>query len=208
LEKNQNIAEFLKQGITITYAVVIALSIQVSKDIFIPFYSIPANILNATVLFYGYFIIITSWTEYFFSMQKFQLQENFGIGRLVLDFGILFLFYYIIIAASQGNGKYLIPDVYMFVTPLIFLLFTLRDIFRIKGNANTSLPKYGNISKTFLFISIILSLSYVTETYATGFQSFGPLAFYRDLIFAYLTLVLIVIYRITRWRQINAAITA
>jgi hypothetical protein len=207
LEKSLNFVEFFKQGITIIYAIVIALSIDASKGIFIPFYSIPANLLNATVLFYGYFIVITNWSEYFFFTQKFQQQGKFGIGRFVLDLGILFLFYYIIIAASNGNGEYLIPDVYLFVTPLIFFLFTLSDVFRIREYPNEVLLKFRNTSRSFLFISILLSLSYLTETYATGFQSLGSFAFYRDLTFGFLTLLLVVIYRIIRWRQINAAVT-
>jgi len=52
----------------------------------------------------------------------------------------------------------------------------------------------------------MISLSYLTEIYATGFQSFGTLAFYRDLIFAYLTLALIVAYRIMRWHQFNLVV--
>jgi hypothetical protein len=165
------------------------------------------SIPNSKPQFYGYFIVITSWSEYFFFTQKFQQHGKFGIGRFVLDLGILFLFYYIIIAASNGNGENLIPDVYLFVTPLIFFLFTLSDVFRIREYPNKALLKFRNTSRSFLFISILLSLSYLSETYATGFQSLGSLAFYRDLIFGYLTLLLVVIYRIIRWHQINAAVT-
>jgi hypothetical protein len=96
--------------------------------------------------------------------------------------------------------------VYLFVTPLIFFLFTLKDMFRIRDYPNETLLKYRDMSRNFLFISIIISLSYLTEIYATGFQSFGSLPFYRDLIFAYLTLALIVVYRVMRWRQFNVAV--
>jgi hypothetical protein len=208
LEKSLNFPEFLSFGITIVYAIVIALSIDASKNIFIPFYSIPSNLLYATVLFYGYFIIITAWIEYYFLTQKFQDEGKSGLARFVLDLGILFLFYYIIIAGSNENEEYLIPDVYLFVTPLIFFLFTLKDMFRLKNFPNEILRKCRNISRNFLFISIIISLSYLTETYATGFQSSGTFAFYRDLIFAYFTLSLIVIFRIIRWRHFNVPVTA
>ncbi|HEX2306289.1 MAG TPA: hypothetical protein VHH33_08370 [Nitrososphaeraceae archaeon] len=207
MEKSQNFTEFLRLGITIIYAIVIALSIDASKSVFVPFYSIPANLLYATVLFYGYFIILTTWIEYYFLTQKFHDEGKSGLGRFVLDLGILFLFYYIIIAGSNENQEYLIPDVYLFVTPLIFFLFTLKDMFRIRDYPNEILLKYRNMSRNFLFISIIISLSYLTEIYATGFQSFGSLAFYRDLIFAYLILALVVVYRVMRWHQFNLAVT-
>ena len=184
----------------------IALSIDASKSVFIPLYSIPANLLYATVLFYGYFIILTAWIECYFLRRKFQDEGKSGLGRFVLDIGILFLFYYIIIAGSNENQEYLIPDVYLFVAPLIFFLFTLKDMFRIRDYPNETLLKYRDMSRNFLFISIIISLSYLTEIYATGFQSFGSLPFYRDLIFAYLTLALIVVYRVMRWRQFNVAV--
>lgn len=206
MEKTLKCPEFLRLGITIIYAIVIALSIDASKSVFIPLYSIPANLLYAMVLFYGYFIILTAWIEYYFLRRKFQDEEKSGLGRFVLDIGILFLFYYIIIAGSNENQEYLIPDVYLFITPLIFFLFTLKDMFRIRDYPNETLLKYRDMSRNFLFISIIISLSYLTEIYATGFQSFGSLPFYRDLIFAYLTLALIVVYRVMRWRQFNVAV--
>lgn len=197
--------EFFKLGITIIYAIVIALSIDASKTIFIPFYSIPANLINATILFYGYFIIITGWIENYFHMQKSQDIKKYGLGGFVIELGILFLFYYIIIAGSSENSGYLIPDVYLFITPLIFLLLTLQDMYRVSNYQNENLLKYRNLSRNFLFVSVIISLSYIAETYATGFQSFGAIAFYRDLIFAFLIIALVVIYRILRWREINSA---
>jgi hypothetical protein len=207
LEKSLDNTEFLKLGITIIYAIVIALSIDASKTVFIPFYSIPANLINATILFYGYFIIITGWIEYYFHMQKSQDLKKSGLGGFVIELGILFLFYYIIIAGSNENADYLIPDVYLFITPLIFLLLTLKDMYRVSNCQNKNLLKYRNLSRNFLFVSVIISLSYIAETYATGFQSFGAFAFYRDLIFAFLILTLFVIYRIMKWREINEAST-
>lgn len=207
MEKSLDNPEFLKLGITIIYAIVIALSIDASKTVFIPFYSIPANLINATILFYGYFIIITGWIEYYFHMQKSQDIKKSGLGGFVIELGILFLFYYIIIAGSNENAGYLIPDVYLFITPLIFLLLTLKDMYRVSNYQNENLLKYMNLSRNFLFVSVIISLSYIAETYATGFQSFGAFAFYRDLIFAFLILTLFVIYRIMKWREINDAST-
>jgi hypothetical protein len=207
LEKSLDNPEFFKLGITIIYAIVIALSIDASKTVFIPFYSIPANLLNATILFYGYFIIITGWIEYYFHMQKSQDIKKSGLGGFVIELGILFLFYYIIIAGSNENAGYLIPDVYLFITPLIFLLLTLKDMYRASNYQNENFLKYRNLSRKFLFVSVIISLSYIAETYATGFQSFGAFAFYRDLIFAFLILTLFVIYRIMKWREINDAST-
>ena len=204
MEKSLDNPEFFKLGITIIYAIVIALSIDASKTVFIPFYSIPANLINATILFYGYFIIITGWIEYYFHMQKSQDIKKSGLGGFVIELGILFLFYYIIIAGSNENVGYLIPDVYLFITPLIFLLLTLKDMYRVSNYQNENLLKYVNLSRNFLFVSVIISLSYIAETYATGFQSFGAFAFYRDLIFAFLILTLFVIYRIVRWREINS----
>jgi hypothetical protein len=136
-------------------------------------------------------------------MQKFQDIKKAGLGKFVIDLGILFLFYYIIIAGSNEGTDYLIPDVYLFITPLIYLLLTLKDMYRIGNYPNENLLKYRNLSRNFLFVSIIISLSYLAETYATGFQSFGAFAFYRDLIFAFLILTLIVIYRIMRWHEIK-----
>jgi hypothetical protein len=207
LEKSLGNPEFFKLGITIIYAIVIALSIDASKTVFIPFYSIPANLINATILFYGYFIIITGWIEYYFHMQKSQDIKKSGLGGFVIELGILFLFYYIIIAGSNENAGYLIPDVYLFITPLIFLLLTLKDMYRVSNYQNENLLKYMNLSRNFLFVSVIISLSYIAETYATDFQSFGAFAFYRDLIFAFLILTLFVIYRIMKWREINDAST-
>lgn len=207
MEKSLDNPEFFKLGITIIYAIVIALSIDASKTVFIPFYSIPANLINATILFYGYFIIITGWIEYYFHMQKSQDIKKSGFGGFVIELGILFLFYYIIIAGSNENAGYLIPDVYLFITPLIFLLLTLKDMYRVSNYQNENLLKYMNLSRNFLFVSVIISLSYIAETYATGFQSFGAFAFYRDLIFAFLILTLFVIYRIMKWREINDAST-
>jgi hypothetical protein len=205
LEKSLDSPEFFKLGITIIYAIVIALSIDASKTVFIPFYSIPTNLINATILFYGYFIIITGWIEYYFNMQKYQEVKKSGLGGFVIELGILFLFYYIIIAASSESSGYLIPDVFLFITPLIFLLLTLKDMYGVSNYQNENLVKYRNLSRNFLFVSVIISLSYIAETYATGFQSFGALAFYRDLIFAFLIITLVVIYRILRWREINSA---
>lgn len=205
LENNLEHPEFFKLGITIIYAIVIALSIDASKTILIPFYSIPANFLNAIILFYGYFFIITGWIEYHFLTQKFSGVNRALLPTFVIEIGILFLFYYVIIAGSENGADYLIPDVYLFVTPLIFLLLTLRDMYNASNYKNENLISYRNLSRNFLFISIIVSFSYLAETYATGFQSFGMFAFYRDLIFAFLTLILIVVYRILRWREINSA---
>lgn len=205
MEKSLDSPEFFKLGITIIYAIVIALSIDASKTVFIPFYSIPTNLINATILFYGYFIIITGWIEYYFNMQKYQEVKKSGLRGFVIELGILFLFYYIIIAASSENSGYLIPDVFLFITPLIFLLLTLKDMYGVSNYQNENLVKYRNLSRNFLFVSVIISLSYIAETYATGFQSFGALAFYRDLIFAFLIITLVVIYRILRWREINCA---
>lgn len=205
MEKSLDSPEFFKLGITIIYAIVIALSIDASKTVFIPFYSIPTNLINATILFYGYFIIITGWIEYYFNMQKYQEVKKSGLRGFVIELGILFLFYYIIIAASSENSGYLIPDVFLFITPLIFLLLTLKDMYGVSNYQNENLVKYRNLSRNFLFVSVIISLSYIAETYATGFQSFGALAFYRDLIFAFLIITLVVIYRILRWREINSA---
>ena len=205
MEKNPEHPEFFKLGIMIIYAIVIALSIDASKSIFIPFYSIPANLLNAIILFYGYFFIITGWIEYHFLTQKFDGINRAVLANFVLELGILFLFYYVITAGSEDGTDYLIPDVYLFVTPLIFLVLTLKDMYNASNHKNRNLLSYRNLSRNFLFISIIISLSYLAETYATGFQSFGSFAFYRDLIFAFLILALIVIYRIVRWREINSA---
>ena len=205
MEKNLENPEFFKLGITIIYAIVIALSIDASKTILIPFYSIPANFLNAIILVYGYFFIITGWIEYHFLTQKFNELKKAILPAFVIEIGILFLFYYVIIAGSENDTGYLIPDVYLFVTPLIFLLLTLRDLYNASNYKVENLVNYRNLSRNFLFISIIVSLSYLAETYATGFQSFGVFAAYRDLIFALLTLTLIIIYRILRWREINSA---
>ena len=79
-------------------------------------------------------------------------------------------------------------------------------MYAVRDYQDNMLVKYRNMSRNFFFISIIISLLYLSETYATGFQSFGAIAFYRDLIFAYLLLSLIVVYRIMRWRQTNTAI--
>ena len=207
MEKSQDNPEFFKLGIIIIYAIVIALSIDASKTVFIPFYSIPTNLINATILFYGYFIIITGWIEYYFQMQKSQDIKKSGLGGFVIELGILFLFYYIIIAGSNEDAGYLIPDVYLFITPLIFLLLTLKDTYRVSKYQNENLLKYRNLSRNFLFVSVIISLSYIAETYATDFQSFGAIAFYRDLIFAFLILTLFVIYKIMKWREINDAST-
>ena len=102
---------------------------------------------------------------------------------------------------------YLIPDVYLFVTPIIFLLFTLEDVLRIRDYGDDFLCKYRDTSRNFLFISVIISLSYLAEIYATRFQSFGSLAFYRDLIFASISLILVIIYMVMRWRQFNLNVT-
>jgi hypothetical protein len=208
LEKNLEHPEFFKLGIIIIYAIVIALSIDASKSIFIPFYSIPANLLNAVILFYGYFFIITGWIEYHFLAQKFEGISRALLSSFTIELGILFLFYYVIIAGSEDGPDYLIPDVYLFVTPLIFLLLTIKDIYSGGNSKNGKLVIYTNLSRNFLFISIIVSLSYLAETYATGFQSFGAFAFYRDVIFAFLILILIVVYRVLRWREINSAIAS
>lgn len=208
MEKNLEHPEFFKLGITIIYAIVIALSIDASKTIFIPFYSIPANFLNAVILFYGYFLIITGWIEYNFLAQKFEGISKAVLSSFIIELGILFLFYYVIIAGSEDGPDYLIPDVYLFVTPLIFLLFTLKDNYRGSNSKNGNLVSYRNLSRNFLFVSIIISLSYLAETYATGFQSFGAFAFYRDLIFAFMILVLIVVYRAMRWREISSTLAS
>lgn len=208
MEKNLEHPEFFKLSITIIYAIVISLSIDASKSIFIPFYSIPDNLLNAVILFYGYFFIITGWIEYHFLAQKFEAISRALLSSFIIELGILFLFYYVMIAGSEDGPNYLIPDVYLFVTPLIFLLLTLKDIYRSGNSKNGNLVSYRNLSRNFLFVSIIISLSYLAETYATGFQSFGPFAFYRDLIFAFLTLILIVVYRVLRWREINSALSS
>lgn len=207
MERSLDCPEFLRLGITISYAIVIALAIYASKSIFIPFYSIPTNILSATVLFYGIFVILTSWIENYLLTQKYQDKEKSGIVRFIIDLGILFLFYYIIVAGTNEDHDYLIPDVYLFVTPLIFLLFTLEDVLRIKDYGDDFLHKYRDMSRNFLFISVIISLSYMAEIYATRFQSFGSLAFYRDLIFACISLALIIIYVVMRWRQFNLHVT-
>jgi hypothetical protein len=200
LEKSVKLLESFNLGIIIAYAIVIALSIDSSKTIFIPFYLIPGHLLFATVLFYGYFIIITGWIEFYSLLQQFEHQGGFVLRKFVIDLGILFLFYYIIIGGSKTDEGFLIPDVYLFITPLLYFLFTLKDMYGFRDYQDNMLIKYRNMSKNFLFISILISLLYLSETYATGFQSFGAIAFYRDLIFAFLVLSLIVIYRIMRWR--------
>ena len=101
----------MRLGITISYAIVIALAIYASKSIFIPFYSIPTNILSATVLFYGIFVILTSWIENYLLTQKYQDKEKSGIVRFIIDLGILFLFYYIIVAGTNEDHDYFITDV-------------------------------------------------------------------------------------------------
>jgi hypothetical protein len=207
LEKSLDCPEFLRLGITIIYAIVIALSIYASKSVFIPFYSIPTNLLYAIVLFYGFFIILIGWIENYLLTQKYQEKGKSGVGRFIIDLAILFLFYYIIVAGSNERHDYLIPDVYLFVTPLIFLLFTLEDVLRNRDYPDEFLRKYRDMSRNFLFISVIISLSYLAEIYATSFQSFGSLAFYRDLIFACISLALIIVYMIMRWRQFNLAVT-
>jgi hypothetical protein len=106
LEKSLDSPEFFKLGITIIYAIVIALSIDASKTVFIPFYSIPTNLINATILFYGYFIIITGWIENYFHMQKSRDIKKYGLEGFVIELGILFLFYYIIIAGSSVLGLF------------------------------------------------------------------------------------------------------
>jgi hypothetical protein len=206
LEKSVRLPESFKLGIIIAYAIVIALSIDSTKTIFIPFYLIPGHLLFATVLFYGYFIIITGWIEFYSLSQRSEHQGKFGLRKFVIDLGILFLFYYIIVGGSNTAEGYLIPDVYLFITPLLYFLFTLKDVYAVRDYQDNMLVKYRNMSRNFFFISIIISLLYLSETYATGFQSFGAIAFYRDLIFAYLLLSLIVVYRIMRWRQTNRAI--
>ena len=77
-------------------------------------------------------------------------------------------------------------------------------MYRVSNYQNENLLKYKNLSRNFLFVSVIISLSYIAETYATGFQSFGAIALY-NLIFAFLIITLVVIYRILRWREINSA---
>lgn len=204
MEKSVKLSSF-QLGIIIAYAIVIALSIDSSKTIFIPFYSIPGHLLFATVLFYGYFVIITGWIE-FYSLLRFEHEGRSLYRKFVIDLGILFLFYYIIIGGSNTGEGYLIPDIYLFITPLLYFLFTLKDMYGVRDYQDNMLIKYRNMSRNFFFISILISLLYLTETYATGFQSFGAIAFYRDLIFAFLLLALIVVYRIMRWRQSNTAI--
>ena len=205
MEKSVKLLESFNLGIIIAYAIVIALSIDSSKTIFIPFYLIPGHLLFATVLFYGYFIIITGWIEFYSLSQRFEPQGRFVLRKFVIDLGILFLFYYIIVGGSNTDEGYLIPDVYLFITPLLYFLFTLKDMYGVRDYQDNMLLKYRNMSRNFFFISIIISLLYLSETYATGFQSFGAIAFYRDLIFAYLLLSLIAVYRIMRWHQSNTA---
>ncbi|MDW0280501.1 MAG: hypothetical protein QN715_09695, partial [Nitrososphaeraceae archaeon] len=120
MEKSVKLLESFNLGIIIAYAIVIALSIDSSKTIFIPFYLIPGHLLFATVLFYGYFIIITGWIEFYSLSQRFEPQGRFVLRKFVIDLGILFLFYYIIVGGSNTDEGYLIPDVYLFITPLLY----------------------------------------------------------------------------------------
>jgi hypothetical protein len=111
MEKDIPLPELFKDRIIIIYAVVIGISFDLSKDVLLPVYLIPQNVVNALILFLGYFIVLSSWSGYFSSMKKYPHKGNFGFGRFIFDLLILFVFYYIVIIRSKHNDMYLIPDI-------------------------------------------------------------------------------------------------
>jgi hypothetical protein len=201
LQERAALPELFKDGIVIIYAVVIGISFDLSKDILVPIYFTSQHLIRSSILFLGYFIVLSSWREYFSSMRSYPHKGNFGFGRYILDLLILFVFYYIITIAIKQDS-YLIPDVFTYVMPSLFFMFFLWDLFRKKEYPTDRILKSEkNISRNFMFLFLGMALTYLLVSYISNFDSFGPLAFYRDLIFSILTIFTVIIYRIRKWQH-------
>jgi hypothetical protein len=208
LELPKTLPDFFQHAVNVIYAVVIALSFNVSREVVIPIENIQQHIISVEILFLGYFIVVTGWIGYFLSIKTRPHRGILGAGRFGIDLFILYLFYYIISLAEPNNIQYR-QDIFVYILPITYAAYLLWDIVRhFEYGVHHSAPVVKNkgvrwitITIDYFIIFFFLALFYYT---AFGYiENTTMSAFTRDTIFVIASIVFTAMYRRAKFNEMQ-----
>lgn len=207
MEAPRSYEKFFPFAIHTVYAVVIAISFDISRTLVVPAWNIPDHLVNTGLLILSYFIIVTSWIGYYMTTRKDSYNSLRGIGRFTVDLFIIYIFYYLVGISEIRNSRY-IPDVFIFVLPLLFCSYFIWDKLRIWEYKDTKededkkneREEDKKITKAFLTVFLAIDLLYFVAALMTQFNTFGFYASIRDGIFIIAALLLTFQYRRVKWK--------
>jgi len=204
------VPEFYQYAIHLVYAVIIALSFDVAKDLFIPiqhFWATYENFENGVALLLVYVVIISGWIGWTKSIiDKPHKLNVYGNSRFVLDLFLGFLSFYLIQLAKPEYFQEF-NQVFIWVMPGIFITYMIWDSikyreYNLKDKAREI--QTNRITKTLygLIIVLIISLFY-SNLLTRGVTVIVDGNNYLDLIFMIMSIALVLFYRNSKWKQIK-----
>lgn len=192
--------EFFENAINGIFAVVIALSFQVSSEIIIPVEEIQNHPVNTAILILGYIIVVSGWIGYFFSVRENPHKGKKGAVRFFLDVFTLYLFFYIVTLAKIENTDYQ-KDVFLYLLPITYGVYFLWDIikyFEHKKRNQSREEKTDRIHRIRITADYLLWFVVLAILYQ-NLPSFNEHAEYKNMIFIIVSIVLTILYRYAKY---------
>jgi hypothetical protein len=208
--KTRTLPEFYQHAVNVLFAVVIGLSFNVVGTVVIPVEEIPNDPVGTGILILGYIIVLTSWIGYSLSIKTSPHRGGIpGLIRFGLDVLIIFLFYYIVSLANPDNLLYR-EDVFLYLLPATYIVFLAWDITKYYEykNVKATLTRTDRIRRIhitidYLVIFLIMAFLYTLTSFHSDIQIEGHFE-WRDLAFIGVSIVLTVLYRHAKWRDVSS----
>lgn len=205
----KTLPDFLLHAVNVVYAVVIAISFEISGSVVIPIENIHLHAVNAGIVLLSYFIIVSSWIGYFLSTKIEPHRGVLGIARFGIDLFIIFLFYYIVSLAQPRNEQFQ-HDIFLYILPILYATYLVWDVikhieyqrsnFTIEEKQKRA--RWIAITIDYLVVFIFVSLFYYISTIYvpnTGDTSL------REWLFIAASIVFTAMFRRAKWKEMHTA---
>jgi hypothetical protein len=209
VDVEKEVQRLYRYAVHVIYAAVIAISFDIARDVVIPIEIIFGHLVNTLLLGLSYFIIVTSWIGYFMSIITSPHKGKIGRLRFGLDILIIFIFYYMVSLTPDSKSAF-IPDVFLFVLPVLYFAYFVWDTLKIheykdESSAQKHLDRLDarNITLYYLIMFLLVSVVYVVFLVITNFEAVGQGATVRDSSFIAIAFILTLLYRVAKWRHLT-----
>jgi len=193
-------SDFYQFAIHLIYAIIIAQSFEIAKEILIPIngvFSSFSNIVDAAGLFFVYFIIVSGWVGYARSISRVPHKDNLlGTTRFTLDLTILFIFFYLLNIVN--NDGFLAQFNWMIVG--LFIIYAIWDQVKYKEYKNKKKEKKHRSGQTLWFLLFFFILALVYQEVVLDSELIFASQDAEEFIFILILFGLTFAYRFWKWK--------
>jgi MFS family permease len=208
----RNIKDFYQYAIHVIYAIILTTSFDIAAKVSIPIEAISpiydwAKFVNAITLLLVYITIISGWLGYTKSIIKRPHEGMKGNMRFVIEVIITFFLAYFINLTNpdKENFRDHFDSVFVWVLPVIFLLFIIWDLLKYYEYLNhPDEDKRANKNRIWItgFASLgifVQSMVYLYEIVNGNVNRNSPYTIF--LYFSISSIIIILIYRMVKWED-------